>query len=201
MTKHSSPKSKLPPGSNIGYKKLLLPKLESMRGIDRLSNGSNGSHQSSSMCSSDSRVGDFSDESNSSQIGTKSGAGAMCDKPFVLDYNEAMRLAASIESTKRLAVALFSMIWKKELDEGMFDKHEYNLNGVSPNGSTIKKKPLDGAKVALLRSFVENRMAIGTDKVKEWGACVTAIHKKLHYIAKMAQVASSSDEEGLPALG
>ena len=40
-----------------------------------------------------------SDESNSSQIGSKSGAGAKCDKPFVLDYNEAMRVAASIEST------------------------------------------------------------------------------------------------------
>ena len=66
---------------------------------------------------------------------------------------------------------MFSMIWKKELDVGMFDKHEYNLNGVSPNGSTIKKKPLDSAKVALLRSLVENRTAIGMDNVKEWNVC------------------------------
>ena len=153
------------------------------------------------MCSSDSRASDFSDESNASQIGTKSGAGAKCDVPYVLDYKEAMRLAASIESTKRLAVALFSMIWKKELDGGMFDKHEYNLYGHSPNGSTIQKKPLDAAKVALLRSFVENRMAIGTNKATEWTDCVTAIHKKLHYIAKMARIAASSDEEGLPSLG
>ena len=58
---------------------------------------------------------------------------------------------------------------------------------MSPNGSDLKKKPLDASKVAILRDFVENRMAIGVDKVKEWANCTSAIHKKLHYIAKLAQ--------------
>ena len=117
---HSSPTCKLPPGSKQKFK---LPKVESLSGIERPL----VIKQSHSLCSSDSRAGDFSDESNSSHSNKSDSSGVGGgDRPFVLDFTEAMKLAVGSESTQRLAVALFTMMWKREMVEGMFDKHEYN---------------------------------------------------------------------------
>ena len=32
---------------------------------------------------------------------------------------------------------------KKEILNGMFDRHEYNVNGTSPNGNNNAKQPID----------------------------------------------------------
>jgi hypothetical protein len=76
---------------------------------------------------------------------------------YVLDYKEALAIASRYDTPQRIGVAIFQFMWEDEIMGGMFNKHEYNVNGTSPNGSTTTKKAIDPAKCLILRNFVESK--------------------------------------------
>ncbi len=78
-------------------------------------------------------------------------------------------------------------MWKQEILAGMFDRHEYNVNGTSPNGSNLEKQPINPDKCLVLRKFVEGQMPHGVNVTKEWAKVVTAINKRINYLGNKTQ--------------
>ncbi len=50
----------------------------------------------------------------------------------------------------RLATAAFMGFWRDEIDNGMFVKGDFNIDGVAPKGSTARKYCLDPKRVIML---------------------------------------------------
>jgi hypothetical protein len=114
---------------------------------------------------------------------------------YVLDYKEALAIASRYDTPQRIGVAIFQFMWEDEIMGGMFNKHEYNVNGTSPNGSTTTKKAIDPAKCLILRNFVESKMPHGANIKHEWGKVVTAINKRISYLGKVAGHDQTENEE------
>ena len=139
-----------------------------LRALD-LNNGSNLQHSS---CTSSS-----SQQSNWSE------------SDYVLNYKQALKICSEESTVAKQGVALFNHMWENDIAAGMFDRHEYNIDGTSPNGSTIKKRPLNAEKVLTLRSFMEKQMPQGSNKHTMWIEIKNAIHKRLSYLGKLGSKA------------
>ena len=74
----------------------------------------------------------------------------------------------------------YSIIWAHEIANGMFRNGEYSFTGNPSPMTGMSKKPLDPAKVSLLKCFMEHKMGAAADKNKLWQReVVNIINKRL----------------------
>ncbi len=119
----------------------------------------------------------------------------------MLDFQAAVAITSKFLTSTRQGVALFTFMWKDDIERGLFESNEFNVYGASPNGTNHNKRPLNAHKVAILRKFIEDKMEHGVNKAQTWGKVVTAIHKRLSYLGKLGNngYENEDDEEDLDA--
>ena len=79
-------------------------------------------------------------------------------------------LSASFFSKEwaKIAKLAFEYIWGPEIGSGVFNHEEYSVTGNPSWMTKEKKKPLEPAKVKLLRMFLDDKIGSATDKSKLW---------------------------------